>query len=59
MPPEQKKVYQKPVLERVVLVPQENVLAVCHSVTGSNEYLNSSCQTVNPCFGPSISVTVP
>jgi hypothetical protein len=41
---EQKKPYRKPVLERVVLIPEENVLAVCAtSQVGIGFYGNSIC----------------
>jgi hypothetical protein len=58
MPAEQKKAYQKPVLERVVLVPQENVLAVCHSVTGSGDITSPSCQA-SVCYYPVLDATMP
>lgn len=52
---ERKKLYQKPTLERVVLIPEENVLAVCMTFTGSGETNNiAGCQAPYPagCEGP-------
>ncbi len=43
-----KKPYRKPSLKRVVLVPEENVLAVCYDVTGGLAWPNA-----NPCYPPS------
>ncbi len=49
MPAEPKRLYQKPVLERVVLVPAENVLAACHDIaTGSGAYSSPVC--VGVCY---------
>jgi hypothetical protein len=47
-----KKEYQKPVLERLVLIPSENVLAVCASGTGSGSFGNPTCNQGSPngCF---------
>jgi len=52
----EKKEYQKPTLERLVLIPRENVLAVCYQGTGSGSYLNPNCSLVSPsgCFLPGV-----
>jgi hypothetical protein len=53
---QEKKEYQKPSLERLVLIPRENVLAACHSiVTGAGDQYNPSCQAGvgGGCYGPS------
>lgn len=45
----EKKRYQKPTLERVVLIPEENVLGVCHQGSGTGVYPGSElCSTVCP-----------
>lgn len=31
----EKKRYEKPILERVALIPRENVLAACYDLTGT------------------------
>jgi len=51
---QQKKEYQKPVLERLVLIPRENVLAACSTpgVSGSGPYPQINCQT--SCFGVAV-----
>jgi hypothetical protein len=46
-----KKVYQKPILERVVLIPQENVLAICEQGTGTGQY---PPPVPFPCFPPTL-----
>jgi len=48
----EKKEYQKPTLERLVLIPRENVLAVCFDLTGSGSYGAPTCDagTPNGCF---------
>lgn len=53
-----RKAYRKPVLERVVLVPEENVLAVCYDLTGSGVFGNSLCQAGagTGCFGVTLDV---
>lgn len=40
----EKKRYQKPTLERVVLIPEENVLAVCHDMSGTGVYPGQFCK---------------
>ena len=47
---QEKKEYQKPVLERLVLIPKENVLAVCFDITGSTPWPDLACQN-EICFG--------
>ena len=52
---QQKKEYRKPVLERLALIPRENVLAAC-SVTGvstSGLWPQLLCNS-NVCFGSTI-----
>ena len=51
-----KKEYQKPVLEKLVLIPRENVLAACHGITGSGDYFNTSCflADLGGCYGPTL-----
>ena len=39
----EKKEYQKPTLERLVLIPRENVLAVCANGTGTASFGNPTC----------------
>jgi len=48
----EKKEYQKPTLERLVLIPRENVLAVCYNLTGSGSFGNPNCRLGSPngCF---------
>jgi len=48
--PQKKKEYQKPTLERLVLIPKENVLADCFSISGSGPSTNLIC--ANVCFNP-------
>ena len=57
----EKKTYQKPTLERLVLIPRENVLAVCDTISGSGFFGNDTCAIGSPggCFqsavqGPSV-----
>ena len=52
----EKKEYQKPVLERLVLIPKENVLAACHALTGSGDYFNGACflGLGGGCFGTTL-----
>jgi len=47
-----KKEYQKPTLERLVLIPRENVLAVCYSTSASGSFGNPTCNLGSPngCF---------
>lgn len=46
---EAKKWYQKPILERVVLIPEENVLGVCHQGSGTGVYPGGSlCASICP-----------
>ena len=44
---EQRKIYQKPQLKRIVLVPEENVLVVCF-ITGAPATGNPLCQSAPP-----------
>lgn len=48
----EKKEYQKPTLERLVLIPRENVLASCFNVSGSGSFGNPNCSQGSPngCF---------
>lgn len=39
-----KRLYQKPVLERVVLIPEENVLGICQTTSDSDQF-----QSPAPC----------
>ncbi len=50
---EQKEVYQKPVVLKVQLIPQENVLAACFEGSGSLVYMSLACQSgvLSACFG--------
>ena len=50
----EKKLYEKPTLERLVLIPSENVLAVCSAGTGTGSFGNDQCTIANPCFTPTI-----
>jgi hypothetical protein len=45
-----KKEYRKPTLERLVLIPRENVLAVCNTGTGSGSYPNINCNLGGGCY---------
>jgi len=51
---QQKKEYQKPVVERLVLIPRENVLAACSvpGVSGSGPWPQVGCQSV--CYGVTV-----
>jgi len=49
---QKKKEYQKPVLERLVLIPRENVLAVCSATSTSGIWPQTGCQSA--CFGSTI-----
>ena len=40
---EAKKQYQKPTLERMMLIPRENVLAACNRGTGTGPYPGLNC----------------
>ena len=53
---QKKKEYQKPVLERLVLIPKENVLAACHGLTGSGDFFNPNCflGLGGGCFGTTV-----
>jgi hypothetical protein len=51
---QQKKEYQKPVLERLVLIPRENVLAACSvpALSASGLWPQLGCQSA--CLGATI-----
>jgi hypothetical protein len=53
---QQKKEYQKPVLERLVLIPRENVLAACSitAVSGSGPWPNGACTVAPMCFSAGV-----
>jgi hypothetical protein len=40
---QKKKEYQKPILERLALIPRENVLAACADLTGSGDWTYPIC----------------
>lgn len=56
MSPKAKNSYRKPVLERVVLVPDENVLAACYDLSGSGAFGNPICSSGGSggCFGTTL-----
>jgi hypothetical protein len=43
---QEKKPYQKPTLTTVILIPEENVLAICEQGTATGEY-----NPPVPCYG--------
>lgn len=51
-----RKLYRKPIINRVVLVPDENILAGCRSYTGSLEWGNDDCLSLTSgCqYGPTL-----
>lgn len=58
---EGKRPYQKPVLERVVLIPEENVLGICQTTSDSDQFQSPApCKTTSlDCSGYALMQSTP